>query len=101
MRYGIFSALLVAGMLFTSAAAADGASVYSEQCAKCHGDDGRADTPVGKAMKAGVLHGKTWSQEQLTAIIRENSKHKAISGKLSDEDLAALAEFLPTLAGGS
>jgi cytochrome c len=36
----------------TSAAfAADGATVYKAQCAKCHGDTGKSDTTMGKAMK--------------------------------------------------
>jgi cytochrome c553 len=50
-------------------------------------------------MKAADLRGKTWSQEEVTVAIRENSKHNAVSGKISDEDLSALAEFLSTLAG--
>jgi mono/diheme cytochrome c family protein len=101
MQGRIFSLVLVVGMLCSSAAIADGGSVYSAQCAKCHGADGQSDTPVGKAMKAKVLAGKTWSQEKLTSVIRENTKHKSISGKVSDDDLAALATFLPTLGGGS
>ncbi len=99
MQHLIFSVLLVAGTFFGSPAAADGAGTYSAQCAQCHGADGGADTPVGKAMKATDLRGKTWSQEELTAAIRENSRHNAVSSKISDEDLSALAEFLPTLAG--
>jgi len=101
MQRLIFSVVLVAGMLCSSGAVADGAKVYSAQCAQCHGDDGQSDTPVGKAMKAAVLSGKTFSQEQVTAAIRENAKHKAVSGKVSDDDLAALTKFLPTVAGGS
>ena len=101
MRYGISSVLLLAGTLVVSVAAADGSNIYSERCAQCHGEDGGAETPVGKAMKAADLRTKTLSQEELTAVIRETPKHKALSGKLSDEDLAALAKFLPTLAEGS
>ena len=99
MQQLIFGVLLVAGMLFGAVAIADGAGTYSAQCAKCHGADGGADTAVGKAMKATDLRGKAWSQEELTAAIRENPKHKSVSSKVSDEDLSALAEFLPTLAG--
>ena len=52
-------------------------------------------------MKAADLSAGTWSAEKVSATIRENSKHKAVSSKVSDDDLAALAKFLPTLAGGS
>ena len=34
------------------ALAADGAGVFKTHCAKCHGDTGKADTPVGKAALA-------------------------------------------------
>ena len=44
---------LVAVMFVTSAAqAADGAAIFKEQCAKCHGDTGQSDTTIGKAIKA-------------------------------------------------
>ncbi len=101
MRHRIFGLVLIVGMACSSAAIADGGSVYSAQCAQCHGADGKSDTPVGKAMKAADLSATTWSAEKISSTIRENPKHKAVSSKVSDDDLAALAKFLPTLAGGS
>ena len=100
-RVFVYLVVLVVGALVSVPAGADGGSVYSAQCAQCHGQDGGADTPVGKAMKATVLSGETWSMQQLTAAIREGARHKAVSAKVSDEDLATVAEFLPTLGGGS
>jgi mono/diheme cytochrome c family protein len=101
MRHRIFHLVLIVGMACSSAAIADGGSVYSAQCAQCHGADGKSDTPVGKAMKASDLSAATWSAEKLSSAIRENPKHKAVSSKVSDDDLAALAKFLPTLGGDS
>jgi mono/diheme cytochrome c family protein len=73
----------------STAAAADGAAIYAKECARCHGADGTGDTPVGKAMKVTPLAGN--SQEEVVAFVRSSSKHKAPSGKLSDDDLAAVA----------
>ncbi len=94
---GVAMALLVPG----TAAAADGAALYGENCAKCHGDDGRSDTPVGKALKTPALAGGSWSQEELTAAIRDNPKHTSVSSKLSDADLGAILEHLGSLGGGA
>ena len=79
------------------AALADGAEAYESHCQKCHGADGKSDTPVGKAMKVPHLAGAAPSLEAVTAAVRENAKHKSVSSKLSDDDLAAITEFLKTL----
>ena len=70
-------------------ASADGAGAYAEECAKCHGASGAADTPVGKAMNVPVLSGV--SKADVAKHVRSSPKHKAISDKLSDEELAAVA----------
>lgn len=102
MRILIALVTLALGWLATgTAAAADGATLYGEHCANCHGDDGRADTPVGRAMKVPALNGGSWSQEDLTATIRDQPKHKSVSGKVRDADLAAILQHLGSLGGGA
>jgi mono/diheme cytochrome c family protein len=78
----------------SQALAADGAALYKQKCAGCHGADGKADTAAAKAMKVPPLAGKTHTAEQVTHQIRTNEKHKTLS-KLSDEELAAIAGALP------
>jgi len=90
-------ALSILGVLSgTPALAADGAALYAENCAKCHGEDGSAQTSVGKAMKVPPLKAGQLSPEKLVAFVRESGKHKSVAGKLSDEELTAIANALPS-----
>jgi mono/diheme cytochrome c family protein len=86
----------------TLASAADGDALYAANCAKCHGADGRAQTPVGKAMKAASLVDPKWaskdSTDALITAFHANPKHKAVAGKVSDDDLKAIAVHVQALA---
>jgi mono/diheme cytochrome c family protein len=75
-------------------AAPDGATLYKQKCAGCHGADGKAETPTAKAMKVPALAGKGLAEKDVVDKVRTNEKHKALS-KLSDEELAAIAGALP------
>jgi mono/diheme cytochrome c family protein len=104
MRFGrLVMAAAVALVVGTGAAfAADGAVVYKGQCAKCHGDTGKADTPTAKALKVRAIAGDAkvagMSDADLIAQIKGNKKHAGL--KLSDADLAAAATYVKQLASG-
>jgi len=94
-------ALLIAG---TGAWAADGAALFKGQCAKCHGNDGKADTPAGKAMKVPALAGDAnvakMSDADVEAKIKNNPKHASFAKSLTDDDLKAAAAYVKQLAAG-
>ncbi len=85
-----------------AAMAADGAAIYKAQCAKCHGDTGKADTAAAKAMKVPALAGDAkvagMSDADLTKQIKENKKHAGL--KVADADLTAVVTYVKQLAGG-
>ncbi len=77
--------------------AADGAALYDAQCAKCHGKDGKADTPTGKAMKAtNIADPAVSGAADVAEKIKANKKHAAFATKLSDDDLSAIIAHMKT-----
>jgi mono/diheme cytochrome c family protein len=97
---GTTALLLVTG---SAAFAADGAAIFKAQCAKCHGETGKSDTSVGKAMKIPALAGdanvQKMSEADVVAKIKGNAKHPAPIKGLKDEDVNAVAAHVKTLAG--
>ena len=103
IRIAIGTALLSAAL--ASPALADGKALFEANCAKCHGKTGLADTPVGKASKAKKFQGdeKLMGDDVAAVVLKsvrdpEKKKHKEVSKKVSDEDLATIAVFVKALA---
>jgi mono/diheme cytochrome c family protein len=99
--------VVVAGALVLVAApavpAADGAAIYKEHCAKCHGDTGKADTTIGKVMKVPALAGdaniQKMSPSDVAARITSSAKHPPTVKSLSDADVDSVAAYVKQLAG--
>jgi mono/diheme cytochrome c family protein len=105
------SAVVAACVLFwltplaASAEETSGDAVYQAECAKCHGADGSGDTPVGKAMKVSSLLDARFASPDAVAMIvkhiQTNGKHAAVKGKLSAEEIEAVAHAVQALAASS
>lgn len=87
-------------LVTTTTWAADGAAVYKANCAKCHGDSGKADSPAGKAMKVPAFEAKlaTMSDADIAKQVKGSPKHAAVLKAVGDEDLAAAAAHVKQLA---
>ena len=88
-----------------SPAPTDGATVYTDNCAKCHGPDGKGDTGMGKKAKAA---GKKWpdlTQSKMDPVkaleVIENgvsgSTMKGYKEKLPAEALTNVRDFVMKL----
>lgn len=101
-RFLATSAVALALAVVTPARALDGAAVYKEQCAKCHGETGKADTPVAQALKVPSLLGdanvKKMSAKEIAQRIEANEKHPPTVKELDAAAVEAAAEYTKKLA---
>jgi cytochrome c6 len=99
---GIMAVLAVGAVIlvFSSAGHAqdDGAKLYAaSKCASCHGPDGAATVPAGKALKARDFHSpdvQGQSDADLIAVITAGKNKMPAYGKqLKPAEIAALAAY--------
>jgi mono/diheme cytochrome c family protein len=97
--------ILIAAPLSTRAA--DAKTNWDNNCAQCHGKDGKADTKMGKTLNAKDLTDPKVQAEftdaKATQSIKEGVKQngkttmKAFGGKLTDDEIKALVAYVRTL----
>jgi cytochrome c553 len=98
--------VILAGMALTVSATDDKTkALYKKECAKCHGDDGKGDTKMGK--KSGV---KDYSDAKVQAEMKDDKAFKVIKEGLkqdgksvmkplegaSDDEIKALVKHMRT-----
>jgi mono/diheme cytochrome c family protein len=94
-------AVLLAAMGALPSWAADGAVIYENNCASCHGMDGRARTPAGKKIGARDLAESKLADDAIAAQIRNGVKTPqgaermpSYKDRLKPEEVSAVAEFV-------
>jgi mono/diheme cytochrome c family protein len=90
-----------------AARAADAKTNWANDCAQCHGADGKANTKMGKMLSAKDLTDPKVQAEftdaKATQSIKEGVKQggkttmKAFAGKLTDDEIKALVAYVRTL----
>lgn len=86
------------------ALAVDGKTLYEDNCAKCHGKTGRADTWRGYLYFAEELADSKWQVRHSDAEIREDIERgprimPSFRDKFSDEDMKAVIAYIRSMRG--
>lgn len=87
------AAVVVLGAI-PQARAKEGADVFQQKCASCHGSDG-AGTALGKKLGAKDLKSTKLPRTEIEKVIADGrGKMPAFRGKLSHEEVAALSAYI-------
>jgi len=73
------------------------AAVYSQNCARCHGSDGRAQTAKGRQIKAVDLTSDDWSPDpghDTRIITRGKGSMPGFGKKLTPAQISALVQYI-------
>jgi mono/diheme cytochrome c family protein len=87
---------------FTQDQAKKGEATFHEICASCHGNDGRAQTDMGKKIQAADLTSSAVQQHSDSDLAKsvKNGKGKMppLGDKLSDDEIRAVIQYVRTLS---
>src|SRR5579864_5220416 len=96
--------IAIAALIAWSAHAADAKATYEDQCAKCHGSDGKGQTKMGQKLRA-----KDYTDAKVQAELKDDAAIRAIkeglkaddgkvlikpSESLSDDDIKGLVAYM-------
>jgi mono/diheme cytochrome c family protein len=92
---------LAAALVTPAFAQSSGADIYKAKCLMCHGPDGMANNPAGKALKAVSFKDpaviKASDDELFAAVKNGKGKMPAENGKLTDAQIKEVIHYVHTL----
>jgi mono/diheme cytochrome c family protein len=98
-RRGCLLATLALGILWTGCSSPDGQELYTKNCARCHGADGRGDPrQVGLYPDLNLTEAAPVKMQARGVLYRRISQGygamPAFAGKLQEDELAALVSYM-------
>ena len=101
IQAGFLSLLCVMFLVTTARAQGDAAKNYTAKCATCHGADGNASTPAGKALKARYFHSPDVQNETDEVLVQfistGKNKMPAYGKQLKEAEIKDLVAYCRAL----
>src|SRR5438067_11182215 len=101
MRRFFVAILLATPVVAMADAGADGAAIFKQNCAICHGADGKGHTPVGRSLKLKDLASRDVQKKSNADLRKIISDGKAamppFKDKLDEPGLDAVIAFIRSL----
>jgi mono/diheme cytochrome c family protein len=92
---------LAAALVTPAFAQSSGADIYKAKCLMCHGADGLANSPMGKALKIPSFKDpavvKASDAELFAAVKNGKGKMPAENGKLTDDQIKTVIKYVRTI----
>lgn len=74
-----------------------GAAVYAQMCSRCHGPDGRANTPKGRSVGAADLTSNDWlpdTARDIRIVTRGKKDMPSFKSKLKPAEIEAVVRYI-------
>jgi len=81
MKKSIIVAAVISVLAAWAAQAEDAKELYGKQCVKCHGEDGKGDTKMGKKLGA-----KDYTDPKVQDALKDDAAVKSIKEGLKKDD---------------
>ena len=85
------------GALAAADAQRSGAAVFAQNCARCHGNDGRAQTAKGRSVGATNLTSADWQPDtarDIRIVTRGKEDMPSFKGKLKPAEIEAVVSYI-------
>jgi cytochrome c oxidase cbb3-type subunit 3 len=97
----VAASLLVSSLAFHAAvAAADGAAIFTKNCAACHGTDGKGSSALGTPNFTDPKWQSSIKDTEIRETIKNGKKGTAMVGfadRFKDEEISALMAYIRSL----
>jgi mono/diheme cytochrome c family protein len=81
MKRSILAAAAIFAVAAVTASAQDSKALYEKSCQKCHGAEGKGDTPTGKRLGA-----KDYSDAKVQDALKDDAAFKSLKEGLKKDD---------------
>jgi mono/diheme cytochrome c family protein len=74
-----------------------GATIYAQNCARCHGNDGRAQTPKGRQVDAVDLTSDEWTPDyarDTRIVTKGKGSMPSFKNKLTAAEISAVVQYI-------